>query len=134
MFAASGMSADGSEWRGLPAHVPASRSRCALRNRTPATPSSGWKPEPRVAAPPPALYPVAPIPTLAGPHLDPIINQAILFLLLALGGVGVCVALPRRGLNPQPIGAILAGAAAGLIVLVMSVKARPFLPNVYFYV
>src|SRR4051812_3889099 len=69
-----------------------------------------------------------------GPHLDPIINQAILFLLLALGGVGVCVALPRRGLNPQPIGAILAGAAAGLIILVMSVRARPYLPNVYFYV
>jgi NADH-quinone oxidoreductase subunit J len=66
--------------------------------------------------------------------LDPIINQAILFLLLALGGVGVCVALPRKGLNPQPIGAILAGAAAGLIILLMSVKARPWLPNAYFYI
>jgi NADH-quinone oxidoreductase subunit J len=88
------------------------------------------------------VLPLAPVPsilsppskTFAGTHLDQVINQAILFLLLALGGVGVCVALPRRGLNPQPIGAILAGAAAGLIVLIMSLKARAYLPNIYFYI
>jgi NADH-quinone oxidoreductase subunit J len=66
--------------------------------------------------------------------LDPIINQAILFLLLALGGVGVCVAMPRRGLNPQPIGAIIAGAAIGLVIIIMGVNSRAHLPNAYFYI
>lgn len=62
-----------------------------------------------------------------------VINQVILYLLLALGGIGVCLALPRRGLSPQPIGALLAAAAAGLIVLFLSIGARSHLPNLYFY-
>jgi len=66
--------------------------------------------------------------------LGQVINQVILYLLLALGGVGVCLALPRRGLSPQPIGAMLAAAAIGLVVLLMSISARAHLPNLYFYV
>lgn len=66
--------------------------------------------------------------------MDHVINQVALYVLLALGGVGVCVALPRRGLNPQPIGAILAAAAGGLVVLLMSLSAREHLPNLYFYI
>jgi NADH-quinone oxidoreductase subunit J len=42
--------------------------------------------------------------------------------------------LPRKGISPQIIGAIIAAAAAGLIVLVLSIKAAPRLPNFYFYI
>ncbi len=66
--------------------------------------------------------------------MDQVINPVILYVLLALGGVGVCMALPRRGANPQPIGAIIAAAAAGLVILVLSLKAAPRLPNLYFYI
>jgi NADH-quinone oxidoreductase subunit J len=63
-----------------------------------------------------------------------VINQVILYLLLALGGVGVALALPRRGLSPQIIGGLLAGAAGGLVILLLSAKASEHLPNLYFYI
>lgn len=66
--------------------------------------------------------------------LGQVINQVVLYLLLALGGVGVALALPRRGLSPQPIGAIIAAAAVGLIVLLMGIGAARHLPNLYFYI
>ncbi len=69
-----------------------------------------------------------------GPLLDHVIQPAILYVLLALGAVGVCMALPRRGVSPQPIGAIVAAAAAGLVILFLSLKAAPHLPNLYFYI
>ena len=63
-----------------------------------------------------------------------VINQIILYVLLALGGIGVALALPRRGLSPQILGGLLAGAAAGLVVLFMSLGALDHLPNLYFYI
>jgi NADH-quinone oxidoreductase subunit J len=66
--------------------------------------------------------------------LDQVISPVILYALLALGGVGVCLALPRRGLNPQPIGALVAAAAAGLVILVLTLKNVRAHPNIYFYV
>ena len=66
--------------------------------------------------------------------LEQVISPAILYVLLALGAVGVCLALPRRGVSPQPIGAIIAAAAGGLIVVFLSVTAKTHLPNLYFYV
>lgn len=66
--------------------------------------------------------------------MDQIINQAVLYVLLALGAVGICIALPRKGFNPQPVGAIIAAATGGLIVLILSIKTRHFLPNIYFYI
>jgi NADH-quinone oxidoreductase subunit J len=66
--------------------------------------------------------------------LDQVISQVILYLLLTLGGVGVCLALPRRGISPQPIGALIAAAGIGLIVLIMGIRAHDHLPNIYFYV
>lgn len=66
--------------------------------------------------------------------MDQVISQVILYLLLTLGGVGVCLALPRRGISPQPIGALIAAAGIGLIVLLMGIRAHDHLPNIYFYV
>ncbi len=72
-----------------------------------------------------------------GDRLDLIVNPFILFSLVALGAVGVSLALPRRGVNPQIFGAILAGLAAGLLILFLgfkSVNSGVKLPNVFFYV
>ncbi len=64
-----------------------------------------------------------------------VIQPVALYGLLALGAVGVCLALPRRTVNPQPIGALLAAAAGGLLLLFLGMKAgRALLPNFYFYI
>jgi NADH-quinone oxidoreductase subunit J len=66
-----------------------------------------------------------------------ILNPFLLYGLIALGAIGVCLALPRRGISPQVIGGMIAGLAGGLVILVLSLGAardgQP-LPNVYFYV
>src|ERR1043165_3368221 len=80
------------------------------------------------------LTPLDPRSGPQGPVLDQVINQVALYVLLALGGIGVCVALPRKGLNPQPVGAIVAGAAIGLVLILMGARAREHLPNIYFYI
>lgn len=69
-----------------------------------------------------------------GPLLGGIINQFVLYGLLALGAVGVAFALPRRGANPQVLGGLIAAVAAGLIILLLSIAGREHLPNVYFYI
>jgi NADH-quinone oxidoreductase subunit J len=62
------------------------------------------------------------------------IAPLLLYLLIALGGVGVWLALPRRGTNPQAIGGLIAAAAGGLVVLFLSIAAKDHLPNIYFYI
>lgn len=70
-----------------------------------------------------------------GPRLTgQIISPLILYLFLALGGVGVWLALPRRGTSPQALGALLAAIACGVIVLILSVHAGRHIPNVFFYI
>ncbi len=66
--------------------------------------------------------------------MDPIISPILLYLLVALGGVGVWLALPRRGVSPQPIGALIAAVAGGVVVLLMGLAAKHHLPNLYFYI
>lgn len=63
-----------------------------------------------------------------------LVNPFLLYGAIALGGIGVCVALPRRGVNPQILGASLA-AIAGLVVIgALSLSAPDALPNLHFYV
>lgn len=63
------------------------------------------------------------------------INPYLLFGLLVVGAVGVAMALPRRGNNPQVLGAAVAGLAGGLLMLFLGLKAGPDkIPNVFFYV
>lgn len=65
--------------------------------------------------------------------MDQVINQVMLFVLLGLGGVGVCLALPRKRVSPQALGGLLAAAAAGLVVLLLTLGAGEHVPNLYFY-
>ncbi|MCH7590392.1 hypothetical protein IIB34_05065, partial [PVC group bacterium] len=80
------------------------------------------------------------MPAALDPTLDPaldLIHPVILYSAVALGAVGVCMALPRRGINPQIIGALIAAGAAGLVILFLSLKALQLgegLPNPFFYV
>lgn len=68
--------------------------------------------------------------------LDEVINPFVLYAGVALGAVGVWLALPRRGVNPQILGALLALAAGGLVLLGLGLRASESdaLPNVYFYI
>jgi NADH-quinone oxidoreductase subunit J len=61
-------------------------------------------------------------------------NPVLMFAGCALGAVGVCMALPRRGVNPQVIGALVAGLGLGLAALALLVKGTGNLPNILFYV
>lgn len=54
--------------------------------------------------------------------------------MVALGAIGVCLALPRRGQTPQVIGAIVGSLAAGGVILALTIKAGAAHPNLFFYV
>lgn len=67
--------------------------------------------------------------------MQQIVNPILFYSLVALGGLGVLIALPKRGVNPQPIGGVLAAMAGGLAILLLSLSAGvKQLPNLYFYV
>lgn len=67
-------------------------------------------------------------------NLDSIIHPILLYGLLALGGVGVGLALPSRGTRPQVVGGLLAAVAAGLIILVLTLNAGGDHPVIFFYI
>ena len=68
--------------------------------------------------------------------MSEIVNPVLIFLACALGALGVVLALPRRKLNAQPVGAILAGAGAGVVMIALTLVAldRAQLPNIYFHI
>ena len=68
--------------------------------------------------------------------MDQLVNPFVLYGAIALGGVGVALALPRRGANPQIVGALLAAlGGAGVLALLggAASDAGETLPNVHFY-
>jgi NADH-quinone oxidoreductase subunit J len=71
--------------------------------------------------------------------LDGLISPILLYSGCILGAIGVCLALPRRGLSPQVIGALVFALAFGLLMLALGLKSggKPSsgggLPNVNFY-
>lgn len=69
-----------------------------------------------------------------GRSLGTILHPLVLYGLIALGGVGVALALPRRGVNPQPVGALIAAAAGAILIVLLSLAGREHLPNIYFYI
>lgn len=66
--------------------------------------------------------------------MDQIISPFILYGMIALGAIGVGLALPKRGQTPQVIGGLLAALAAGGIILGLTLKATEARPNLFFYV
>jgi NADH-quinone oxidoreductase subunit J len=70
---------------------------------------------------------------------NPLFSELLLYLLLAVGAVGVGLALPRRGLTPAPVGGLIAAAGVGLIVLLLTAAAARIggtaaIPNIFFYI
>ena len=66
--------------------------------------------------------------------MEHLINPFLLFIGLAIGGLGVCMALPRRRLNPQVLGAIVGGLGIGLVLLGLGLEHPDALPNIHFYI
>jgi NADH-quinone oxidoreductase subunit J len=73
--------------------------------------------------------------------VDSLINPILLYLALAVGGVGVAMAIPRRGVSPQQIGGVIAATGAGLVILFLTLKVfgaadgdLRALPNPLFYI
>ena len=63
-----------------------------------------------------------------------IINPYMLYGLCVLGALGVCLSLPRRGISPQVLGALIASLAGGLLLLGLGATNPGALPNIYFYI
>lgn len=61
-------------------------------------------------------------------------NPYLMLVAVALGAVGVSMALPRKGLSPQALGALVAGLALGLAMVAIGVRSGGELPPMYFYV
>ena len=67
--------------------------------------------------------------------LDQIINPFILYGACVLGALGLALAMPRKGKNPQLIGALVTALAIRLGLIGLAAKAGPSqLPNIFFYV
>jgi NADH-quinone oxidoreductase subunit J len=68
--------------------------------------------------------------------VDHVVNQAVLFVCLVVAGLGVALALPRRGISPQVLGAIIAAVAMGTLFAVLGYRAAEHdaLPPLFFYV
>jgi NADH:ubiquinone oxidoreductase subunit 6 (subunit J) len=71
------------------------------------------------------------------PALDGLFSPVLLYVGCALGALGVVMALPRRGLSPRVLGAIVAGVGLGAIFLGLGLRAGKVaggLPNINFYI
>ncbi len=71
--------------------------------------------------------------------MSDLVQPILLYIGCALGALGVIIAMPRRGANPQVIGGVLVGAALGAIFLAMGLgvggsAGLDRLPNINFYV
>lgn len=66
--------------------------------------------------------------------MDTILNPYLLYGLIVLGGVGVCLALPRGRPTPQVLGALVAALAGGLLIVALGLSSGRHWANVYFYV
>lgn len=68
--------------------------------------------------------------------MDAIINPIVLYAGLAVGALGVLVALPRKGLNPQLIGLVIAAAGFGGVIGVLAWNAADASESIspFFYI
>lgn len=69
--------------------------------------------------------------------MDMIVNPVLLFLALAIGGVGVALSVPRRRFQASLLGGIIAATGVGLLIVAMgaaSLAAGGGLPSPAFHV
>src|SRR5262249_43718872 len=67
--------------------------------------------------------------------MNVLVSPILLFAGCILGALGVGLALPRRGLSPQLLVAIVAGGGLGMIYLALGTRTgHSDLPNPNFYV
>lgn len=63
-----------------------------------------------------------------------LISPILLYIALAIGAVGVFAALPRKAAGPRILGALLAAAGGGLLMLGLTLAAGDDRPSVFFYI
>lgn len=61
-------------------------------------------------------------------------NPYVLFAGLACSALGVLIALPRKGLNPQAVGGLIAAIGFGAALLALGLRAGENRPDVWFYI
>ncbi|MCB9847607.1 MAG: NADH-quinone oxidoreductase subunit J [Phycisphaeraceae bacterium] len=67
--------------------------------------------------------------------MEHVLSPIILYAAIAIGAVGVALALPRKAnVNPQPLGALIAAAGIGGLIAVLAMVAGDDRPNLFFYV
>lgn len=67
--------------------------------------------------------------------MSELFNPILLYGGCALGALGLALALPRRGVSPQLVGALIAAIGLGGIFLALGVRAKAAeLPNFLFYI
>ena len=67
--------------------------------------------------------------------LDGLVSPILLYLGCAIGAIGVCMALPRKGVSPQLLGALIAAVGIGGVFLGLGLRSAEngTLPNFHFY-
>lgn len=68
--------------------------------------------------------------------MEGLVSPILLYSVCVLGALGVAMALPRRGLSPQVVGALVVGLAVGVLFIGLGIAARRRgmeLPNFNFY-
>lgn len=65
--------------------------------------------------------------------MEQFINPILLYAMSVVGAIGLCLALPRRGMTPQVAGAGVAGLAVLGVIAGLTLKSPEHAPNVYFY-
>ena len=67
--------------------------------------------------------------------MEGLVSPILLYSGCAIGAIGIALALPRRGLNPQLLGMLIAAIGAGAVILGISLRAAKTgdLPNFHFY-
>lgn len=66
--------------------------------------------------------------------MDALISPVVLYLCLALGGVGVLLALPRPRVSLHLIGGLVAAAGLGAVFLALALTAGRVAQDAFFYV
>ncbi len=66
--------------------------------------------------------------------MNTLASSILLFVGSVVGAIGIAMALPRKGVSPQLLGALIAALGLGGIFLALGLRAPGDLPNINFYV